>query len=131
MVTAQIYFPNRDAYLQSWGKWRATRRAGEGISQKDFYQYMRKRERQGGFERKDKAERPVGHVENDVIIIHENHVHLWPNPHYDVRRRPFPETEVYRFERRWSRLPHPNIPNPHPNIAVPPAAPQPPAAQPA
>jgi hypothetical protein len=102
MVTAQIYYENQQSYLNAFGSWRSRQGNGD-ISQKGFYEYMKKREKQGMFKSRNKEERPLGHLERNVLIIDENHRHLWPNPHYNVRKRPFPETARFQFERRWSR----------------------------
>lgn len=107
MVTAEIYYEDRQSYLKGFESWRSRQVHGADISQKGFFEYMKKREKQGLFKNPNKEERPIGHVEQNVIIIHGNHRHLWPNPHYRVRKRPFPETRRFQFERRWSRIPHP------------------------
>jgi hypothetical protein len=105
-MSGKIYYETNQAYLNAFESWRSRQGLGD-ISQKGFYSYLKKREDQGMFKNRNKEERPIGHVERNVIIIHENHRQLWPNPHYSVRKRPFPETQRFQFERRWSRRPHP------------------------
>jgi len=129
MAKGEKYFESREAYMKAYASFRAMRSSGprNTFSQEAFFKHLQKKHKEGT----DKARRfirPVGHVENDVVIIHSNHRHLWPNPHYNVQVRTFYETPQFVTEQRWSRLIQPIIPQ----QAIPPIpAPQRPSAPPA
>lgn len=69
-------------------------------SYRTFKDFQRKRYPKGFSQ---KPRRPIGHHEDQYVIIDPRHAEHWP-PEFHPQIRPFEETDRHRQEHRWSRF---------------------------